>query len=268
MKQSILITGASDGIGLATAKSLVSQGHNLLLHGRNPNKLKQVYDQLSQLPHKGTIETYIADLSDLTQVQTLCKEICNKHSKLDVIINNAGVFSSPNSTLANGFDIRFMVNTIAPYLLTKTLLKDLNSIKRVVNLSSAAQSPVDTNALLGKVQLEDYPAYAQSKLAIIMWSNILALSLKELGTMIVSINPGSLLGSKMVQDNFGVEGGDINIGTDILCRAALSDEFINSSGKYFDNDSKQFADPHPDALDTTKCEIILKAIETSIDQLI
>lgn len=75
------------------------------------------------------------------------------------------------------------------------------------------------------------------------------------------MNPASLLGSKMVKEGFGVAGKDLSIGVDILVRAALSDEFANASGKYFDNDKGRFADPHPDALDDGKCKQVLAAIE-------
>jgi len=78
----------------------------------------------------------------------------------------------------------------------------------------------------------------------------------------VPVNPGSLLGSKMVKEAFGVAGGDIRIGAEILSRAALSDEFAAASGQYFDNDSGQFSSPHPDALDPRKSEEIVRVIET------
>ena len=94
-----------------------------------------------------------------------------------------------------------------------------------------------------------------------MWSRHMALSLEK-GPVVVAVNPGSLLGSKMVKDAYGIAGGDIQIGADILSRAALSDEFATASGKYFDNDSGQFADPHADALDTKKSAEIVRLIES------
>ena len=103
-------------------------------------------------------------------------------------------------------------------------------------------------------------AYAQSKLAITMWSNAMANSRTE-GPIVIAVNPGSLLASKMVKEGFGVAGNDLGIGADILCRVALSEEFVDANGKYFDNDLGQFASPHPDALDQRKSEEILRAIE-------
>ena len=132
----------------------------------------------------------------------------------------------------------------------------------MVNLSSAAQSPVDPKALAGQVSLPDGAAYAQSKLALTMWSRSLALSLKDQGPAIIAVNPGSMLGSKMVKQAFGVAGGDIRIGAEILSRAALADEFAAAPGQYFDNDSGQFASPHPDALDPRKSQCIVRVNET------
>ena len=162
----------------------------------------------------------------------------------------------------DGLDIRFAVNAIAPYLLTQKLLPLIGTSGRVVNLSSAAQSPVNLNALAGQASLSDGEAYAQSKLALTMWSRSLALLLKEQGPAIIAVNPGSLLGSKMVKQAFGIAGGDIQVGAEILCRVALADEFSTASGQYFDNDKGQFASPHPDALNPQKSEKLVNIIET------
>ncbi len=217
---------------------------------------------LLELKGGGRVEIYLADLSLMTDVEVLAKAVAEKHSLLDVLINNAGVYNAPDPVTQDGLDIRFAVNTIAPYLLTKRLLSLLGTSGRVINLSSAAQSTVEVEALAGRVKLTDRVAYAQSKLAITMWSRGLALSLKDSGPIIIAINPGSMLGTKMVKQAFGVSGGDIHIGAEILTRAALTDEFKTASGKYFDNDSGQFASPHPDALDTRKCQEIVRVIET------
>lgn len=143
------------------------------------------------------------------------------------------------------------------------MLPLLDKSGRVINVSSAGQAPVNPKALIGEDKLtDDFNAYAQSKLALIMWSRSMAIALKDNGPKIIAINPGSMLGSKMVEQAFGVTGNDIRIGADILTRAALSDEFASASGKYFDNDSGQFASPHPDALDPRKIESIVTIIET------
>lgn len=268
MQKIILLTGATDGIGRATAEMLVSQGHHVLLHGRNPAKLAQVEKSLSGLPGDGSVESHVADLSRLQDVEKLARAIAEQHKKLDVLINNAGVFKIADPVTSDGLDARFAVNTIAPYLLTQRLLPLLGASARVVNLSSAAQSPVDAQALTGKVMLsDDFAAYAQSKLALTMWSRQMSLSLGDDGPAIIAVNPGSLLASKMVQEGFGVAGNDIGIGAGILTRAALDDEFASASGQYFDNDSGRFASPHADALDAQKSAAVVQAIETVLAEI-
>lgn len=268
MTKTILLTGATDGIGLETAKRLAGAGHTVLIHGRSDKKLTDVEKTLSSISGVGVIETYRADLSKIAEVEAFAKTIAEGHSTIDVVINNAGVFSTPNPVTADGFDVRFVVNTIAPYFLTKRLLPVLSSSSRVVNLSSAAQSPVNLDALAGKRQLSDNQAYAQSKLAITMWSFQLAQELGKEGPMIVAVNPASLLASKMVKEAYGVPGSDLGIGADILVRAALSDEFANASGLYFDNDRGEFSQPHPDALDAAKNEKLVAAIDEILIKLV
>ena len=95
----------------------------------------------------------------------------------------------------------------------------------------------------------------------------MGLEQQQSGPMIVSVNPASMLGSKMVKDAFGVAGGDLSIGASILCRAALSDEFSQASGMYFDNDIGQFSDPHPDALDTNKATKVVESIKSVVAKL-
>ena len=269
MSKTILITGATDGIGFETARVLVKRGHSVLLHGRNPEKLRKVASELSiAFPTLGTVECYVADLSDIVAVKLLANSVAKKHSSLDVLINNAGVLQAPSASTKYGIDIRFMVNTIAPYVLTKELLPLLRNHGRIINVSSAAQAPVDLNALTGKgAEMQAMNAYSQSKLAITMWSRAMADSLSDnsSGTgapIIIAVNPGSLLGSKMVKESFGIAGKNIGIGADILVRAALSDEFAGASGRYFDNDSGYFANPHADALNAEKCQKIIEAIES------
>ncbi len=260
MNKTVLITGSTDGIGLVTAKLLASQGHTLLLHGRSLDKLERVRESLSSIKTVGKIETYVADLSSLTETKSLAEQVLSDYSGLDVLINNAGVYKTPDSVTNSGIDIRVMVNTLAPYLLTKRLLKLMNKDSRVINVSSAAQAPVSLSALSGNVRLEDMAAYSQSKLALIMWTRELAKKLDN-GPTIIAVNPGSLLASKMVKEGFGVAGNDLSIGAEILTRLAISVDYINSSGLYYDNDAGSFADPHQDGLDDRKCQELVAAIE-------
>ena len=106
-------------------------------------------------------------------------------------------------------------------------------------------------------------AYAQSKLALTIWSAAFAAAHPD-GPLSVAVNPGSLLATNMVREGFGVAGNDIAIGADILVRAALSSEFADASGRYYDNDSGRFAPPHRDTADPAKAAAVVAAIEAAI----
>ncbi len=268
MTATILITGATDGLGLATARNLAARGHHVLLHGRNPSKLAAAKEAVCASPGAagdGTAATFVADLSSLAETERLAASVREQYTHLDVLINNAGVFKTRLTPTADDLDPRFAVNAISPYLLTRRLLPLFGRTGRVVNVSSAAQAPVDPAALAGQASIPDDAAYAQSKLALTMWTNQLAHELGDRGPAVFAVNPGSLLATKMVKEGFGIPGNDIAIGVDILSRAALDDEFATASGTYYDNDSARFARPHPDALDPTKNHILTERIDAILD---
>jgi len=141
------------------------------------------------------------------------------------------------------------------------LLSTVANNGRIINVSSAAQAPVFPSELSTPSALTDDAVYAKSKLALTMWSRHLAASLGAAAPAIIAVNPASFLGSKMVQQAYGMTGGDLNKGADILVRAALSDEFSEASGLYFDNDIGQFSSPHSDALNPQKNADMVQAIE-------
>jgi len=261
MTKTILITGATDGIGLLTAKTLAAAGHTVLLHGRSADKLAKAAKEVG-----GTSQTYSADLSRMADVHALAAAIRRDHDQLDVLINNAGVLKINHTLTDDGYDVRFMVNTFAPYVLTKELLPIIARDGRIVNLSSAAQAPVDIDALHGGKQLDDMGAYAQSKLAITIWTQEMGKALGG-GPIVVAVNPGSLLASKMVKEGFGVAGNDLQIGADILCKAAIGASFADANGKYFDNDSGAFANPHAAAMDPDHCAKVMQAIDEAVAKL-
>ena len=109
---------------------LLSLGHTVLLHGRNRSKLASVENEITDLAASGRCESYVVDLSRLADVDKFGRAVAERHRKLDVLINNAGVFVTPEIITADGLDVRFAVNTIAPYLITKRLLPIMNATGR------------------------------------------------------------------------------------------------------------------------------------------
>ncbi|MET1259061.1 SDR family NAD(P)-dependent oxidoreductase [Flagellimonas sp. DF-77] len=265
MKKNILITGSTDGIGKMAAMKLAKAGHHLFLHGRNPEKLEATIADIRKEANTREVYGAVADFSDLDVVARLAKKTDFELDRLDVLINNAGVFHSHERTNMEGLDLRFTVNYLAPYLLTRSLLPLLRktALARVVNLSSAAQAPVDMHALEGKNTLSTNEAYAQSKLALTMWS--MDLAQKEHSIRVTAVNPGSLLNTKMVQEAYGQHWSPASKGADLLYDLAVSSEFTNETGGYFDNDSGdprgQFGKAHTDAYDPTKIDRLLQTTE-------
>jgi NAD(P)-dependent dehydrogenase (short-subunit alcohol dehydrogenase family) len=256
MSKTILITGATDGIGLLTAKMLTQQGHTVVLHGRSANKLDAAATEVG-----GTPDTIVADLSKLDDVKAMASDLVSRYKTIDVLINNAGVLKAPDTSTEQGWDLRFMVNTFAPYLLTRKLLPLIPSDGRVINLSSAALAPFDQSVMLGETKLaDDLAVYAQSKLGITIWSQQMAAELAN-GPVLVAVNPGSLLATKMVKEGFNMDGNDLSIGANILIKAALDDSFANASGKYFDNDAGQFNAPQAAASDPAHCKLVMQTLD-------
>ncbi|WP_417488167.1 SDR family NAD(P)-dependent oxidoreductase [Maricaulis sp.] len=268
MSKTILITGATDGLGLATARALVSQGHRVLVHGRSAAKLDAALQSLQGLDGGGAVEVFRADLSELQGVDALAAKLAARDGKLDVVINNAGVFRLPaGSRNSAGIDLRVFINMIAPYRLTQALLPLMPADGRVINLSSAAQAPVEPDAVIGSIDLDDGQAYAQSKLGLTMWSAWLAGRIGQGGPGIIAVNPGSFLKTKMVREAYGVSGNNIDVGVQVLVRAALDDTFSRATGRYFDNDKGGFAEPHRDALDGEKCARLVDLLDAMLARL-
>lgn len=253
----ILITGSTDGIGKLTAIQLAQKGHKIYLHGRNAEKLTAVIKEVEDATGNRNIEGFVADFSNLKEVENMADKILSKLPWLDVVINNAGIFNSTNNETSAGLDVRFAVNYFAPYILSNALLPLLkkSDTPRIINLSSAAQSPVSLDALQGKTALAAQPAYAQSKLALTMWSTFLAQ--KEQDILVIPVNPSSLLNTKMVKEAFGQFVSSTDKGADILTKLATNNNLTDKSGEYFDNDQGFFSKAHQDAYDPVKIKNLL-----------
>ncbi|OHX68332.1 SDR family NAD(P)-dependent oxidoreductase [Flammeovirga pacifica] len=247
MKKVILITGSTDGIGKLAAIKLASDGHSIYLHGRSSEKLQTVIEEVKTQSGNQNINGFVADLSSFKAVKKMAIEIKETLTQLDILINNAGVFYGKKLTNENGLDLRFVVNYLSPYLLTKELLPLLKKSEeaRIINLSSAAQSPVSFDALKGSTALSENATYAQSKLALTQWSFTLAQEEKDL--VVIAVNPGSLLNTNMVKVAYGKFWSGADKGGNILYDLAVSEQYKDKSGIYFDNDQGRIGQAHTDA---------------------
>ncbi|MEX0273472.1 MAG: SDR family NAD(P)-dependent oxidoreductase [Flavobacteriaceae bacterium] len=260
--KTILITGSTDGIGKLTALKLAREGHQVYLHGRNAEKLATTISEVKDIAKNEDIKGYVADFSDLDSVKHMAQQISNDVSHIDILINNAGVYKSNISQTKNGVDIRFAVNYFAPYVLTRALLPLLQNGQdtRLINLSSAAQSAVSLEALLGQESISVGEAYAQSKLALTMWSFHMAKSVPDI--TVIAVNPGSLLNTKMVKEAFGNHWSPADKGVDILYELALSEDHKDASGTYFDNDKGYFGKAHPEAYNKREIDQLIQVTDT------
>lgn len=250
--KTIFITGSTDGVGKLTATKLAKRGHQILLHGRNSEKLENTIAEIKDETCNDNISGFVSDLSDFNTFEKMIVEISNEFPTIDVLINNAGVFNSHIEQNEDNLDMRFAVNYFAPYLLTNGLLPILkkSDSPRIINLSSAAQSTVSIEALKGKESISSQVAYAQSKLALTMWSFAFANENPDIIT--IAVNPGSLLNTKMVQEAYGQFWSSADKGADILVELTVSEKYKKSNGKYFDNDKGTFSNAHNDAYNQEK----------------
>jgi NAD(P)-dependent dehydrogenase (short-subunit alcohol dehydrogenase family) len=188
-----LITGATDGIGKATAMRLGAMGYQLLLHGRNPIKLAQACAEVAAVS-AAEPAAYLADFATLADVARLATMVAADYPKLQILINNAGLLTDHRQTSSDGYELTFAVNYLAPALLTRLLLTTLkkNTPARIVNVASTAMGGGVIN--FGDLQMTEgfdgWQAYANSKLANVLFSYVLAARLTGSGVVSNSLCPG------------------------------------------------------------------------------
>lgn len=199
-KKTILITGASDGIGKVTAITLAKQGHHIIIHGRNKQKTEAALEEIKKESGNNNIDVYLADFLSLEEVRKFAETIKRNYGHLDVLINNAGAqFTEKRELTTEGFEKTMVINTFAPMLLTTLLLDTLQKSKsaRVITVSSASHS-MGGKPTLGDIELSQgytmTKAYAWSKLYIIWIMNHFIKHTKDKGIENITFNvvhPGS-----------------------------------------------------------------------------
>jgi NAD(P)-dependent dehydrogenase (short-subunit alcohol dehydrogenase family) len=232
----ILVTGATDGLGKRVAQELAVRGATVLLHGRSPERLQSTLEELRKETGSEKARSYLADLSSLAAVRDLAERILSKHDRLDVLVNNAGIIARERSESEDGYELTFAVNYLSHFLLTRLLLPLLmdSAPARIVNVASAGQSPLDFSNLMLEHNYDAMKAYSQSKLAQIMFTFELAEQLQGTGVTVNALHPASLMDTKMVQDTFGYTMSPVEEGTEAVVRLAVSQEVEGITSCYFD----------------------------------
>ena len=232
----ILVTGATDGLGKRVSRELAGMGATVLLHGRNRGRLEAALEDIRKETGSERLGSYLADLSSLAQVRALAERILADQARLDVLINNAGVIVRERKESEDGFELTFAVNYLAHFLLTSLLLQLLrdSAPARIVNVASAGQSPVDFDDVMLERRYDGMRAYTQSKLAQIMFTFELAGHLSGSGVSVNALHPASLMDTKMVNETFGYTMSTVQEGAVATVRLAVSPDVEGVTGRYFD----------------------------------
>ncbi|GAA1977893.1 SDR family oxidoreductase [Isoptericola halotolerans] len=187
MPRTIVITGASDGIGAAAARRLVRHGHQVVLVGRSAEKTAAVADELG-------VPSFVADFAELAQVRRLAEELLGACPRIDVLANNAGGIMGDRTLTVDGYEKTFQVNHLAPFLLTELLMPALVAGRATViqTASRAAQvfSRFDVDDLQNAERYAPHRAYGNGKLANILFTEELQRRYGDQGISAVAFHPG------------------------------------------------------------------------------
>ncbi len=229
----VLLTGATGGIGRATAKRLASEGATLLLHARSRPRLDALAKELRD--SGAQVTPLVCDLTSLSETAGLARAALEVAPRLDVLVNNAGVGFGQDKTVRetsrDGFELRFAVNYLAPFVLTEELLARGAPSRAIVNVASAGQEALDLDDLMTERGYDGVRAYRRSKLAMVMYTFDLAG--KHTSVASNALHPGTFLDTGMVRDAGIAPLGPAEGGADVIAhvlRAALEDE---TSGRYY-----------------------------------
>jgi NAD(P)-dependent dehydrogenase (short-subunit alcohol dehydrogenase family) len=243
----VLITGATDGLGRALAERLAADGARLILHGRDPARLARVADDID-----GDLRplTLVADLAELAQVRQLARDVLGATSRLDVLVSNAGIGSGlpagrERATSADGYELRFAVNYLAGFLLTLELLPLLrqSAPARIVNVASLGQHAIDFDDIMITRGYSGSRAYGQSKLAQIMSGFELASRVPAAEVTVNSLHPATYMPTKMVLLEVGRQVDTLETGV-TATRALVSDPALAGvTGRFYDRTREAKASP-------------------------
>ena len=239
-EQTILITGATSGLGRELAQALAKQGATLLLHGRDAGRGLETVRQIKEATGNDHIELFCADLSSLREVNELAQAVLSRVTRLDVLVNNAGVgFGkdiSRREISQDGHELRFAVNYLAAYLLTERLIPLLKASApaRIVNVASVGQAPLQFDDLMFTSGYAGVTAYRRSKLAMVAWTFDLAERLAGTGVTVNALHPASLMPTKMILEAGWQTMSTVEEGLNATLILVVDPELENVTGEFFD----------------------------------
>lgn len=261
-----LVTGATRGIGRATAAALARMGAVVILHGRDQDLVHTVCGEVAASTGNSRVSGVVADFASLRDVRRLAREISRLHDRLDLLVNNVGIGAIRRETTIDGFERQFAVNHLAPFLLTKLLLelRQLRPAARIVNVSSMAHrsGTLDFDDLnWERRKYKGLQAYSDSKLANILFTRELARRLEGTGITANCLHPGVV--ATNIFSGMGWAGRLFGFvarpwllsaeqGAETSVYLAASPEVARVSGKFFDK--CEATEPAPAANDDAAAE--------------
>jgi NAD(P)-dependent dehydrogenase (short-subunit alcohol dehydrogenase family) len=253
-EQTILITGATDGLGRALAAELAAAGATLLIHGRDDARGQQAIDEIAARTGSRRLHWLKADFGSLDEVRGLADRVIAEHPQVATLVNNAGIGFTTNGAdrreeSRDGHELRFAVNYLAGYLLTRRLLTRLgdSAPARIVNVASIGQAPVNFDDLMLREHYDGFLAYRQSKLAQVMFTFDLAEELDPAAVTANCLHPATFMPTKMVLDAGAAPASSLEEGVRATLRLITDQGLDGVTGRFFNAAAE--AEPNPQARD-------------------
>jgi NAD(P)-dependent dehydrogenase (short-subunit alcohol dehydrogenase family) len=246
--KTVLITGSTDGVGRYVASQLAAEGAHVLIHGRDAARADALIGEIKRAGHEAP-KFYSADLSSLAAVRQLADAVLAGHPRLDVLVSNAGIGSQNEGpgrqTSADGHELRFAVNYLAGFLLAHRLLPLLKAAapSRIVNVASLGQHPIDFDDVMITKNYSGARAYAQSKLAQIMFTVDLAEELEGTGVTVNSLHPATYMNTTMVRAGGITPISTVEQGGEAILHLVGGDDVADKSGLFFNGMNEAKANP-------------------------
>lgn len=242
----VLVTGSTDGLGRELARRLAAEGAHVIVHGRNATRGSALVDEITA-SGKGSAKFFQADFASLGEVRRFADAISRAYSRLDLLVNNAGIFlRDERQVSADGHELTFAVNYLAGYLLTWRLVPLLEKGRepRVVNVSSRSAAPIDFTDVMLERGYTGYRAYSQSKLAQVMFTVDMATALKPKGIVVQAVHPATGMDTTLIATAGLTPRTSVDEGAAAVMHVIATDA---PSGSYFMGQA--VATPHAQASD-------------------
>jgi len=250
-EQTVLITGATGGLGRALVHRAAGHGATVVAHGRDERRLRDLALEVEEAT--GTsIDTVAADLADLREVDRLADSVLDTYDRLDVLVNNAGVGfgvpDGPREVSVDGIELRFAVNHLAAYRLAGRLAKllEVSAPSRIVQVASAGQLALDPDDPLTEHGWDGVTAYRRAKLAQVMATYDLAADLVGTGVTVNALHPATFMDTAMVRDSGVSPTSTVEEGLAATWRLVADPDLEGVSGRYFDGTRGGTTDPQAD----------------------